>query len=72
MDDDFRRSVRQVGPASWLWTVAARETGGDPFTVPGLRKGMCKSRIQAVNEAREWIDWLHVGPMPVEVSVIDH
>jgi hypothetical protein len=70
--DVFLMRVRQVGPASWLWTVAAPETGGDAFTVPGLRKGMCKSRIQAVNEAREWIDWLHVGPMPVEVSVIDH
>ena len=70
--DVFLMRVRQVGPASWLWTVAAPETGGDPFTVPGLRKGMCKSRIQAVNEAREWIDGLHVGPMPVEVSVIDH
>ena len=22
-------------------------------------------------QAREWIDWLHVGPTPVEVSVID-
>ncbi len=68
----FLMRVRQVGPASWLWTVAAPETGGDAYTVPGLRKGMCKSRIQAVNEAREWIDWLHVGPLPVEVSVIDH
>jgi hypothetical protein len=70
--DVFLMRVRQVGPASWLWTVAAPETGGDPFTVPGLRKGMCKSRADAVNEARQWIDWLHVGPMPVEVSVIDH
>ena len=70
--DVFLMRVRQVGPASWLRTVAAPETGGDAYTVPGLRKGMCKSRIQAVNEAREWIDWLHVGPTPVEVSVIDH
>ena len=68
--DVFLMRVRQVGPASWLCTVAV--TGGDPYTVPGLRKGMCKTRIQAVNEAREWIDWLHVGPTPVEVSVIDH
>jgi hypothetical protein len=70
--DVFLMRVRQVGPASWLWTVAAPETGGDPFTVPGLRKGMCKTRVDAGNEARQWIDWLHVGPMPVEVSVIDH
>jgi hypothetical protein len=70
--DVFLMRVRQVGPASWLWTVAAPETGGDAYTVPGLRKGMCKTRVEAVNEARDWIEWLHIGPRPVEVSVIEH
>jgi hypothetical protein len=70
--DVFLMRVRQVGPASWLWTVAAPETGGDAYTVPGLRKGMCPTRVEAVNEARDWIEWLHIGPRPVEVSVIEH
>ena len=61
--DVFLTRVRQVGPASWLWTVAAPESAGDPYTVPGLRKGMCKSRIQAVLEAEEWIAWLRGGPV---------
>jgi hypothetical protein len=64
--------VRQVGPGSWLWTVATPDVDGDPYTVPALRLGMCRRRIDAVNEAREWIDWLHAGPPPPEITVIDY
>ena len=68
--DVFLMRVRQVGPASWLWTVGAPETGGDAFTVRGLEFDANRAVEAAARKANDGGASFDDVPCPVIEAMI--